>query len=419
MNLYVVYSKIEKKESTEKRVSGIVQKVVESNPQITMRGYFNKIDAILNEQVQNGNFEKASVIVNASGGTEALIEFIVKSSKKPILILANSKKNSFASSLEAYAYLKENYFVKVFYSDENEEIVSTVNKFFQAAISLDKINSAHFCSIGNPSDWLLTSKGFSVFGHFDTKFTQLEIGELISEVEKISEEKTKEVIDEWKSSFYEILVEDKSLIDSAKVYLALKQIVTRNKIDVLSVRCFDLLAHNYTACMGLSIFNDEGITAGCEGDIPTTFTMMMAHHLSGQAVWMANPSSINKEKNQITFAHCSVPRTFLSNVKEAGLTTHMESGLSTAIRGPLHKTKVTVMRISNDFDKIAVVRGKITETDMKDAHLCRTQAVIEIDADVEKWVETTFGNHHVIVYGDMMPELIYFCDFANIELVEV
>lgn len=279
LNLFVVLSKLEDKESTAKRFSFLIKELLENNTDIIMRGYFNKIEDLITEQEKKGNYENTSVIINASGGTESLIEFIVENSKKPALIIANSQKNSFASSLETYAYLKENHSLKVFYSDDYSEIASTVDKFSKAIKALTTINSSHFLAIGNPSDWLLTSKDFSGFGNFNTKFTHLGIENLISEVERIPKEKTKEIIDEWKSNFNEILVEEKSLTDSAKVYLALREIISRGKVDVLTVRCFDLLKHNYTACMGLSICNDEGITAGCEGDLPTTFTMLIAQHL--------------------------------------------------------------------------------------------------------------------------------------------
>jgi len=419
LNLYVILSEIGNKESAEKEFSELVNNILSDNTNISMCGYFSKVDELKNEKANKAEFENASVILNSSGGTEALIEFIVVNTSKPVLILANSRKNSFASSLEAYAHLKEKYPLQTFYSDANSEIISVVDKFSRSVKAFEQINSAHFCLFGKPSDWLLTSKDFSGFGSFDTKYTQLDIEELVLKVDKISDGKTKEIINQWKSSFSEVLVEDKSLIDSAKVYIALKEIVNQKEIDVLSIRCFDLLKYNYTACMGLSICNDEGITAGCEGDLPTTFTMSIAQELSGQSIWMANPASVNKENNEITFAHCSVPQSFLASVNDSGLTTHMESGMSTAIRGPLNKTIVTILRISSDFKRLAVIKGEIIETDMRDMSLCRTQAVIRIESDVEKWIETTFGNHHVIVYGNILTELKYFCGFANIELIEL
>jgi L-fucose isomerase-like protein len=147
--------------------------------------------------------------------------------------------------------------------------------------------------------------------------------------------------------------------------------------------------------------------------------MMVAQLLSGDAVWMANPSSLNKDRNEIVFAHCTVPTTFLSDVSFSGLTTHMESNKSTAIRGPLNPGEVTIMRFASTFDKVIAVRGKIVQSDMKNANLCRTQAVIKIEGDVEEWMNKTFGNHHVIVYGNLIPQLEHFCDFTDVELIKI
>lgn len=419
LNLFVVYSIIEDLNSTKQRLSGLVENLIKSIPGLTMCGYFCEDNELEKYFESTGNGDDITVILNASGGTERLINAIVSNYDVPTIILADSKKNSFASSLEAYAHLNQNYPVKIFYSENDSEKVAEVKSFVVAALAKQKIDDSHFYLVGNPSDWLLTSTDFNGFGSFKTKFTKLEVDELIKEVDKITDDKTIEIITDWKNTYKEILVDDRSLIDSAKVYLALKQIIKKYKTDVISVRCFDLLAHNYTSCMGLSLCNDEGITAGCEGDIPTTFTMMIAQNLSGKAVWMANPSSIDKDKNEILFAHCSVPTSFIENINEAGLTTHMESGLSTALRGPLRKSSVTMMRISKDFKKIIAVTGRITDSDMKDVNLCRTQAVIKIDGNVEKWVDSTFGNHHVIAYGNILPELKYFCDLSDIELIRI
>lgn len=418
INLFAVHSVIEDLISIEKRTSEIINLLVKSMPDLKMQGYYSQVNDLNKNLKKSNEIVLGTIIINTSGGTEALINEITKNTSNPVLILADSQKNSFASSLEAYAFLKNDYRVNIFYSDNISERVNAAKSFSIAVNAIQKINEAHFCLIGDPSDWLLTSSNFTGFNLFNTKFTKIGIDKLTSEVERIDSDATGKIVENWKSEYNEILVSNKSLIDSAKVYLALKNVINEFEADVISVRCFDLLEYNYTACMGLSICNDEGITAGCEGDIPATFTMMIAQQLSGQPVWMANPSSIDKEKNQIIFAHCTVPSKFLYSTKEAGLTTHMESGKSTAIRGPLNKSEVTILRIGDDFKKIVSVKGKIIESDMKNENLCRTQAVIQIEGSVEEWVESSLGNHQIIVYGDITPELKYFCDFSGVEFLK-
>lgn len=419
INLYVVGTGLESLVHLEKITSKLVEELVNQNSSIDFRGYFNSsnlLDKHFNDVREKAN---AAIIVNTSGGTEDCIKTITTYNNTPTLILADPKGNSFASSLESYAYLKENHKLKIAYGKNDSEKIEAVKSFCNVISAIDKINNANFCLIGEPSDWLLTSKKFNDFGKFKTKFTKLSMNEIVNKVKTIPVNEYQLVKENWESTFNEILVDENSLNDSAKVYLALKEIAQENKADVLSVRCFDLLPYNYTACMGISLCNDEGITSGCEGDIPTTFTMMVAQYLSGHAVWMANPSSINFENNEITFAHCTVPTSFLADISSSGLTTHMESKKSTAIRGPLNSGDVTIMRFSSSFDKVLAVTGSIKESDMKEENLCRTQAVIQINCDVEKWIEQSLGNHQVICYGDLLPALKYFCDFTGVELIKI
>lgn len=419
INLYVVGTGLESLEHLEKMTTQLVEELVNQNSSIDFRGYFNSsnlLDKHFNDVREKAN---ATIIVNTSGGTEDCIKTITTYNNTPTLILADPKGNSFASSLESYAYLKENHTLKIGYGKNDSEKIEAAKLFCNVVSAIERIDLANFCLIGEPSNWLLTSKNFNGFGKFKTKFTELSVDEIVKKVNAISVNDYQVVKENWKSSFKEVLVDENSLNDSAKVYLALKEIAQENKADVLSVRCFDLLPYNYTACMGISLCNDEGITSGCEGDIPTTFTMMVAQYLSGHAVWMANPSSINYEKNEITFAHCTVPTSFLADISSSGLTTHMESNKSTAIRGPLNSGDVTIMRFSSSFDKLLAVKGNIIQSDMKDANLCRTQALIKIDGNVEKWMENTFGNHHVITYGNLIPVLEYFCDLTGLELVKI
>lgn len=419
VNLYSVGTRLEDVTHLEKVTSTSVEKLLKGITEISFQGYFNSAEILGKYFRTESNKEDASIILNSSGGTEDLISIIIESCKSPVLILADHKRNSFASSLEAYASLKERFPVKISYCENDLERINSSRIFCDVIRTIDKINKARFGLIGEPSDWLLTSKNFNGFGNFKTNLIKIDVNHLVAEVDKINVESTLEIIENWKSGFNKILVDNDSLINSAKVYYALKSIIAESKLDVLSVRCFDLLSYNYTACMGISLCNDDGVTSGCEGDIPTTFTMMLAQQLSSQPVWMANPSAIIKDKNEIVFAHCTVPSSFIADRSNAELTTHMESGKSTAIRGPLKSSRVTILRMGSQFNKITAVTGHIVESDMKDEHLCRTQAKIRIDGDVKRWMNNTLGNHHVIVYGNLLQELEYFCDFTGVELIRI
>ena len=66
------------------------------------------------------------------------------------------------------------------------------------------------------------------------------------------------------------------------IYLALKELVSRHRLQGFTLRCFDLLTtvHN-TGCLALARLNAEGIVSGCEGDVPTLLTMAIVKVLTG------------------------------------------------------------------------------------------------------------------------------------------
>ena len=51
--------------------------------------------------------------------------------------------------------------------------------------------------------------------------------------------------------------------DVARIYCALKQVVTDYRLDALTVRCFDFVQqHKIIGCFGLAQLIDEGVIAG-------------------------------------------------------------------------------------------------------------------------------------------------------------
>ena len=96
----------------------------------------------------------------------------------------------------------------------------------------------------------------------------------------------------------------KELMDVVKIYFVLKELINKYGLTSISIRCFDLVTKlKTTGCYALSRLNDDGIVAGCEGDLVSTIGMLWAHYLTDQVVWMANPAQIDESKNSMWLAH--------------------------------------------------------------------------------------------------------------------
>ena len=143
----------------------------------------------------------------------------------------------------------------------------------------------------------------------------------------------------------------KEVKNVVKVYTALKELIRSQELNSVSVRCFDLVTDlKTTGCFALSKLNDEGITAGCEGDLVSTLGMLWANYLTNQTVWMANPAQIDEPSNSMWLAHCTVPMSMTENYK---LRSHFESGIGVGLEGEMAKGKVTVLRIGGkNLEKI-------------------------------------------------------------------
>lgn len=414
ISLVVLYSRFEDVSIIEKRLETELSYFKNiSNVKIEI-SFINSVDNCTHF-LANSADSNSTILLIASGGTEEYAKTLIEVNEHPFLIVSNSKNNSLAASLEISAFFRNNKLVKLFYYENMDEFISGIENFSLVNNAIEAINNSSFGVIGEPSDWLLTSKQIKSCGSFKTKLVEININEVSKKVGTISTSNTTSKIE---NDYQHKCVHSSEIDNSSKVYDALKDIASTNGVDAITVRCFDLLKHKYTACMALSILNDENIVSSCEGDIFALFTMFVANKLTNKPVWMANPSSVNKEENTLILAHCTVPSKMLSNFDESQLTTHMESGLSVAIQGPLKKQDVTILRIGGNFDKILFSTGKIIDTDMRNPNLCRTQVQIKLNVNAQDWLNNSLGNHQILVYGNITNLLTDFCNFTNIEIVD-
>jgi len=105
----------------------------------------------------------------------------------------------------------------------------------------------------------------------------------------------------------------------------------------LTLRCFDLIGDDgVTGCVALSLLADQGLPAGCEGDVPSIVGLLWLRLLTGEAAWMANPAWIDPDAGELLARA-------LHGAAHAGrvihLDTHFESGSGVAIGGRLPRVR--------------------------------------------------------------------------------
>nr|CAG4709496.1 unnamed protein product [Naegleria fowleri] len=237
-----------------------------------------------------------------------------------------------------------------------------------------------------------------------------------------------------------------SLIEACKVYIAIQRLLNMYKLDGFTIGCFDLIADiKTTPCLALGLLN--GISqlklsdgklltmkaSACEGELNSLLAMVLCQKFLNKSPFMANivdfTPSQNGMEDELLIAHCTAP---MIPGLPFELTTHFESGMGVAVRVDMptvtglrnvksghvngktvaalgaSSAMATLIKIKNTRD---VIIAPVVVYDKETSLLrCRTQLRLRMQR-VNDFVDSTFGNHHLLVYEnywnvkDMFSEL--------------
>ena len=370
-----------------------------------------------------------------TGGTESVVlpqiqEARLLARRLPVVLLAHPLQNSLPASLEILAKIQQDGgegTIVLVKSDKDEQAQLEIEKLANIFKALIRVRSAVIGAIGEASDWLIASHHSpeTVHERWGATIVPIDFHELQEKIEIIR--KHEKADGKYGASAAQFLAhasfvresKPSDMYKSDTIYRAIKEIVAERKLDAITLRCFDLvILDQSTGCFALSQLADEGIDAGCEGDIPAILALLWMRALTGKPAWMANPADIqpviekSEERGTLLLAHCTVPRTLLT---EYGVRSHFESGLGVAVAGTMPQGPVTIVRIGGaTLDSIFLAEGTIIASPHEEG-LCRTQAVIEMEgAALRELLEKPLGNHLVVAPGHWSNECQKFLKLAGL-----
>ena len=344
----------------------------------------------------------------ATGGVENLFKRIWSfidvetmcgpSRQKSVTIIADGRNNSLAAALEILTYLGHNGVEGKILHGTNDEIVSAVVETVCTPSLQGRIGL-----FGQPSDWLIASgvdRDF-LLQRYCIETIDINLQRLIEGIKTVSQSEAEEVAQTMEKRAKDIKEPTGAdMLEAAKAYLAIKNICQEEHLDAMTIRCFDIVkACGTTSCLALALLNDEGIVAGCEGDMQTLMSMYLAKRLCGEVTFMANPSQLTDKTSML--AHCTIPLTMCD---ETVVRSHFESGIGVAIQGLLPLTDYTLFKWGGpQLDRYFVTEAKAVKTPYSN-HFCRTQ--ITLDVNLKPYLlQHSIGNHHVIIRGRHAEEI--------------
>jgi len=187
-----------------------------------------------------------------------------------------------------------------------------------------------------------------------------------------------------------------------------KDLLKENDTDAMTINlCMGTIMQvsGTTACLPLTLLNDDGCMAFCESDFVVIPSGVLLHYISGKPVFFNDPTYAHD--GLVTLAHCTSPRKLDGvNPEPARLMTHFESDWGVAPKVEMQTGRnMTVIDPDFNFQRWMGFRAEIAGNPMLD--ICRSQIDVAFSCDTDRLNEETRGFHWMACYGDYLKETEY------------
>ncbi|HQU34808.1 MAG TPA: hypothetical protein PLB88_10860, partial [Thermoanaerobaculaceae bacterium] len=280
-----------------------------------------------------GESDLHDALLIVTGGSEHLALAAADRLPGPVFLLAHAELNSLPAALEVLAHLRQRGRPgRIFLVEDADD--RSLPQLARHLETRRRLHSVRLGRIGVPSDWLVASTPSAelVQATWGPAVVDVPMEEVVAAMRDADAGETRRVRDHATAGAE--AVREPSPLDldaAARVTVALGAVVRAHRLDACTVRCFDLVTGaGTTGCLALSWLQDEGIVAGCEGDVPAALTMLWLQLTTGGPGFIANPQEIDPAAGTLWLAHCTIARRLVSRYT---LRSHFESSLGVGIAG--------------------------------------------------------------------------------------
>lgn len=202
---------------------------------------------------------------------------------------------------------------------------------------------------------------------------------------------------------------DRAFVNRAFVLTeVMRDLMDEAKTDALTIQhCMGTIMgiSQTTACLPLSLLNDQGYLAFCESDFVVIPSGILLHYISGLPVFLNDPTYPHGDV--VTLAHCTAPRKMDGKRPErTKVLTHFESDYGAAPKVEMKIGQVCTNLVP-DFDckKWVGFEGKIVGNPFLD--ICRSQIDVKVKGDCAALLQEMKGFHWMMSYGNYLRETGY------------
>lgn len=213
---------------------------------------------------------------------------------------------------------------------------------------------------------------------------------------------------------------ERDIVDIAKVYAAISQMVEETRADAMTINCrkwdevtmeqFDCF---YGPCMSLTELRYQGIPAACEADVCGLMALCALTYVSGLPAFLGNVGQIDPDEDFLAITHAAAAPNMdgsLDELEGYWLSDYQNRGTGCATYCSVPEgQRLTIARFSKYLDTLCFATGTSRASDR--------HFDIDLDGSVTDFMHNRLvGDHFGVVYGDRTLELEVFADATGIEL---
>jgi len=214
------------------------------------------------------------------------------------------------------------------------------------------------------------------------------------------------------------------VVKAGAMHLAMQDVMKKYNARAITINClggFYSGALQAFPCLGFVEFNNTGLVGACEGDLPSTITMLAMGYLVNRPGFISDPV-IDTARNQIIYAHCVAPTKVFGPEGPGNpyhIRSHSEDRRGAAVRSllPLGYMTTTLKFAPGRREAIIHQAKAVDNIDLDKA--CRTKLAAEVKGDIDKlfsgWAQ---GWHRVTYYGDLREPVRELCKALKITVIE-
>lgn len=338
---------------------------------------------------------------------------------RPVILF--NKEGEVWTPLDAleYVYPKTNIWVAIDYEDINfrMKILEAKKKINSTKLLILNADYPHWekflCRVSGRLE--------AIKERFGVKLEYIPNDEVVKRWKEIKEERSKIVVKKWMKEAEKIIEPQRNDVEIvARLYLMMKDFLSKRGAQGLTMAYGDDPLP--VPCFAYTKLRDEGIPCACEADIISLLLMSILHCFTDKPSFMGNTLA-EPQNNILAISHCAAP-TKMAGYDKAPHPYILRDqhwgppkGVLSAFVPMSLNQEVTICRLDGELKNMLVTKGQILACQDLKEH-CRVTVRIKID-DAKKFIHSTSGNHHVMVYGDYRKKIRDLNELFGITTIEV